>query len=347
MDRFKKRDEVSGVYKITDRKTLPPPIKVGNKWTLPPSGVIIGSKPPQPYGNAAIPKIPPAPAPVKRLPMVEDDIIELKDLSGMLVDEEQESVLSKETQKLKAMLGGRAPQLNTTGIDYRDFVDGIDQDVKKIPGIKDSTTGNELKVLILKTKFGEFLFSNMPLPALRDHASELLNYENPRNRRMIIPLGEKKRLYIEEVVDRGNMGRNSGLIEVDAGYEISRTDISRLSDYELQMVLLSKIDKIEVERILNKLEQEMVLGGYGVIEVENMEVVDKELLDPHVAVRTTTGSEYWIFIREEGSIGKIFPLPNMTGLVEVNTGTSGAGNEKKYAVLRYGSEPVSVDPNLQ
>lgn len=324
MDKSKK--EGSGLYMIVKGKSIPP----SRRTTLPP-GRMIGSKAPAPPAVAVtMPIIPPPPKRVTASPLTEDKIAVPGDLGG-IVNEETKPVLSKETQKIKMMLAGRAPEVNTTGIDYNKFIEGI-IDVKKIPNLKETETEKAITAMIIDTKYGSYILSNTFIDELRNRAQKLTNYEST-GKRMIIPLtASKKWIYIEEIVDKGNLERNSTSI-----HEEIDLDISTVPDQELQRLFLEVISREEATRIINKLEERKILSGYGITEAESTRVVGDELLDVHLEVKTNRDAEYWIFIREHS--GRKFALPDMTGLVEVIVGgkVGGVDHRKVYAVLRYNS----------
>jgi len=345
MKNNKFRKEREGLYVRKDSK---PPI-----LTLPP-GRTIGSKAPPSAGiSGTVPKMPPPPAKVDIPPMT-DDIIKL-DESDIIIDEPK-PVLSKETKKLRSMLAGRAPEINNTGIDYNGFIEGIKR-VTKITGVK---TGNkdqekEVTVLLLDTKYGEYIASNMMLYDLRDKSPKMMDYAST-GAIMKIPVGGdgKRNLFIERVEKRDEMGRNSGFLEMDKDNAIPTKDNGELSDRYVQKISLMHLanDKVskKIKAVLYKLEEENILMHGMEIIPEKVEFVENELLEPYLSVKTANGSEYWIFIRYHGCIGRTFPLPGMDGLTEVTIDErkekkSEASMIMRYAVLRYKAtnDAVSFD----
>ena len=332
-----KRDEVSGVYRLTERKTLPPPTRVKFR----PSGVIIGSKIPPPHQSASgVAKMPPPPAKVNIPPMT-DDIIKL-DETDIIIDEPKPAV-SQKTEKLKMMLGGRAPVFNDTGIKYDDFVDGI-TDVKKIKGLKSPHTGKSIKVLVLETNFGKYVFSDVNLTRLRDIDPGFMGYIYNGNGKMTFKF-EGKAFYLEELIKERD--RDSRILI--CGEESMKMGTQEYMDMDaIRENVLKKIDNTEAERIINRVEEEQLLNGMGFLKVEEVEIVDDEPFDLHITARTDKNSEYYIFLKRDGATKKEYNLPKMTGLVEVSLTVHEEGKEyeMEYAVLRYKATNDSISFDL-
>ncbi len=241
--------------------------------------------------------------------------------------EEVPMTVSKETEMLKRKLGGRAPEKNKTGIDYRDFVEGI-KDARKITNIEFKNSGEA--VFALETKFGTYLLSSKPFSRLKDNYSAFINMHSDGDRKMIIPVGDKKKLYIEKIGILGPGRKTERMDDLKLPIEI---DFSELSDYELSKILLREMTKDEVEIVINRMEQEKILKGYGLRYAENMKVTEDVIFNLiYLTVNTKEGGEYWIFIREDGPTKRNFVVPEMSGMKEVNTGN------RIYAVVTFFSE---------
>lgn len=244
-----------------------------------------------------------------------------------LVHEEPMKSVSRETEMLKRKLTGRAPETNKTGIDYKDFVEGI-KDARKIVNVELKNRGEA--VFVLETKFGSYLLSSKSFDRLKDNYAAFINMTQDGNRRMIIPVGEQKKLYIEKI-RKGEAEKKTGAKEeLKLPIEV---DLSQLSDYDLGKILISEMTKDEVEIVINRMEQQKILDGYGLRYVESMEVTEDLVFDlVYLTVHTKEGGEYWIFIREDGETKRDFVVPEMSGTKEVNTGN------RTYAVVTFFSE---------
>ncbi len=300
-NKFKK--ENSGSYMITDRKTLPPPVTVKPRTTLVPSGKIIGSKKP-------IISIPPSPRAV--MPPV--------------VEEKPMKTATPEAEKLKKKLGHeRDPEENTTGISYAAFIAGID-DAKKIENIKDPSTGKAVMAFILQTEYGDYVLSRKPLRELRDLHARFLDLDCDTNRKMRVPIHEikdKKAYFYFEKIEKK--------LELDIDVDYSEVG------FELSKNLLRYTDLPEIERIINNMERKR--NTLVNTEIENIEVVEDPLFDLYyLAVKTEFGEEYWIFIKEDKPTKMEFGVPEMSGMVEVET------PERVYGVVSFfNKEPIDTN----
>ncbi len=246
---------------------------------------------------------------------------------GVPLVEEPARVISKETETLKRKLTGRAPEINKTGIDYRDFVEGI-KDARKIVNVELKTRGEA--VFTLETKFGTYLLSSKPFGRLKDNYAAFINMTQDGDRMMVIPVGEQKKLYIEKIKKGEAEKKLAAKDELKLPIEI---DLSQLPDYDLGKLLISEMTKDEVEIVINRMEQQKILDGYGLRYVESMEVIEDFVFDlVYLTVHTKEGGEYWIFIREDGATKRNFVVPEMSGTKEVNTGN------RTYAVVTFFSE---------
>ncbi len=246
--------------------------------------------------------------------------------------EELPAIVSKETEMLKRKLTGRAPETNKTGIDYRDFVEGI-KDARKITNVELKNSGEA--VFALETKFGRYLLSSKPFGRLKDNYAAFINMYSDGDRKMVIPVGDKKKLYIEKVGIRDSEKKIKAKDDLVLPIEV---DYSELSDHELGKILMREMTKDEVEIVINKMEQEKILKGFGLRYVESMEVTEDVIFNLiYLTVNTKEGGEYWIFIREDGATGRNFLVPEMSGIKEVNTGN------RTYAVVTFFSEePINT-----
>lgn len=291
-DKLKKKS--SGSYMLTDRKTLPPPITVKPRTTLVPSGKIIGSKKP-------IISIPPSPRAV--MPQV--------------VEEKPMKTGTPEAEKLKKKLGHeRDPEENTTGISYGAFIAGI-KDAKKIENIKDPFTGKAVMAFILQTEYGDYVLSRKPLMELRDLHARFLDLDCETNRKMRVPIHEikdkKAYFYFEKIEKKLEL-------EIDVDYSEVGFDFSK--------TLLINTDLPEIERVINNMEKQR--NTLVNTEIDNIEVVEDPLFDLYyLAVKTELGDEYWIFIKEDKPTDMKFSVPELSGIVEVETA------ERIYGVVSF------------
>jgi|GEM_PF-4491624 len=263
--------------------------------------------------GAAVVKIPPPPKAV-RLP---------------LVHEEPMGTVTKETGMLKRKLTGRAPELNRTGIDYRDFVEGI-KDARKLANAELKGCGET--AFVLETKFGTYLLSSNALDRLKDNYSTFIDMNSDGNRKMVIPIGDKKKLHIEKI----RMGKSGEKMD-DLVLPIEM-DYSKLPDYDLNRMLLKGVDENEVRIIINmvKVEQEKKgdpLKGHRMKQVESMSMEEDPIFDlVYISAITKKGEEYWVMIRHDEQTGRTFVIPEMAGTKEVSTG------KRTYAVVTFFSE---------
>lgn len=251
--------------------------------------------------------------------------------------EEPPRIVSRETEMMKRKLTGRAPESNSTGIDYKDFVEGI-RNARKLSNVE--LKGHGEVVFVLETKYGTCLLSSKPFDTLKDNYALFINMYKDGDRKMTIPVGDKKKLYIERIRIGGTEEKTAKMDDLRLPIEI---DFSELSDSDLARILTSELTKGEAEIVINRMEQEKILSGYGLRQIESMEVTEDFVFDlVYLTVHTKEGGEYWIFIREDGPTKRTFVVPEMSGIKEVNTGN------RTYAVVTFFSEePIdTTDPNL-
>lgn len=296
MSKLKKRDETSGVYRITNRDTLPPPTRI-----IIPKGKLIGSKIPPPAKNASgVAKMPPPP----------------KQVTLPIEEEKPMKTGTPEAEKLKKKLGyERDPEENTTGISYGAFIAGI-KDAKKMDEIKDAT-GKAIMVFILQTEYGEYVLSRKPLGRIKDLHARFVNLDCETNRKMKVPIHEikdkKEYFYFEKMESK---------LELDIDVDYSEVG------FELTKTLLIHTDLPEIEKVIKKMEMQrntMVNAG-----IDNIEVVEDPIFDlVYLAVKTELGEEYWIFIKRDKIMDVDFSTPEMSDMVEVET------SERIYGVVSF------------
>lgn len=296
MSKFRKRDETSGVYRITNRDTLPPPTRI-----IIPKGKLIGSKIPPPAKNASgVAKMPTPP----------------KEVTLPVEEEKPVKTGTPEAEKLKKKLGyERDPEENTTGISYGAFIAGI-KDAKKMDGIKDAT-GNAVMVFILQTEYGEYVLSRKPLGRIKDLHARFVNLDCETNRKMKVPIHEikdkKEYFYFEKMESR---------LELDIDVDYSEVG------FELTKTLLVNTDLPEIERIIKCMEKQR--NTLVNTEIKDIEVIEDPLFDlVYLAVKTELDDEYWIFIKKDKIMDVEFIIPEMSDMVEVET------SERVYGAVNF------------
>ncbi len=230
--------------------------------------------------------------------------------------------VSKETEKLKKMIGdSRDPEYNNTGINLKAFVAGI-TDAKKISGIKNPKTGQGIPVFIFETEYGKYVLSRVELKELRDLHSAFLDLDCETNRKMVVPLHEGKgKLYIEKMEEKLEL-------EIDVDYSGIETELSKTILYHMNIP--------ETEKIIYEMEKKRDTSVNA--KIDNIQLMEDALFDlVYLAVKTTSGDEYWIFVKEDRSTDIVFAVPEMPGMVEIDTG------DRKYAVVTFFSnEPIDT-----
>jgi hypothetical protein len=255
--------------------------------------------------------IPPAPRPVMP-PMTE---------------EKPRRATSTEAEKLKKKLGyNRDPEENNTGISYSAFITGI-YDAKKLSGIKSSRTGKDMMVFLLETEYGKYVLSKKPLTELRDLHAAFLDLDCETNRRMKVPIYEiknrKEYLYLEKMEEK---------LELNIDVDYSKVGP------ELNENILRCMNLPEIEELIKKAEKKR--NTQVNMEIVDIEVVEDQLLfrDPvyYLAVKTDTGDEYWIYIKEDKTENMKFNTPEME-MIEVETG------DRVYGITTFFSrEPINT-----